>query len=273
MKTVEQLNAKSLFRPFGVTQFMDLTPSEFKSKLLMKKGSIKKREIKPEDVLQPKPDVVAPKSFDWRDKGAITKVKNQGQCGSCWAFSVAENVESVWILAGKADNKSLALSTQQIVDCDNSDDGCGGGDTPTAFDYIIKAGGLESESKYPYKARDGRCAFKAENVVTKISSWKYATQSNNEETMKNNLVSWAPLSICVDAAKWQWYSGGIMTKKDCGDDLDHCVQVVGYNGDGHVPYWIVRNSWGSSWGEHGYINLEFGKDTCGCAEEATTAVV
>jgi len=115
--------------------------------------------------------------------------------------------------------------------------------------------------------------FKATLVKVKISSWKYATQNSDETTMMNNLVNWGPLSICVDAEPWQDYTGGILMAADCDTTLDHCVQLVGYDLTQSTPFWIVRNSWGSDWGENGYIRLQEGQDTCGCADEATCAVL
>jgi cathepsin F len=272
VQRVEQLNAKSPNKVFGVTKFMDMTPEEFRKAYLMPKGLLKKgSKGSVEDVLVPNLKGSVPDTFDWRTQGAVTPVKNQGQCGSCWAFSVTENVESVWIISTNASVDDIDLSPQQIVDCDTDDGGCDGGDTPTAYNYIIKAGGLESEKSYPYHARDGRCNFKKTLVVAKIKSYKYATQHSNENTMQQNLVSWAPLSICVDASQWQFYDGGVMSSSDCGDDLDHCTQMIGYAND-KGKYWIVRNSWGTDWGVEGYIYLQMGGDTCGCADEATTAV-
>jgi len=216
-----------------------------------------------------------PSTLDWRVKGAVTPVKNQEQCGSCWAFSVAENVESQWILAGHGNNKTVDLAPQQIVDCDQSDAGCNGGDPPTAYEYLMSTGGLESESAYPYTAEDGTCRFNKAAVSAKISNWKYATSGDDETTLQNNLASWGPLSVCVDAASWQDYAGGIMGGWQCAwiNILDHCVELVGYDTTASTPYWIVRNSWGTDWGENGYIRLEMWDDTCGIAMEATSAVI
>jgi len=230
--------------------------------------------VEDKEVLVPKIALDAvPATFDWRDLGAVTAVKDQEQCGSCWAFSAVENVESVWIIAGKGTNTSVDLSTQQVVDCDSADAGCNGGDTPTAFQYIIDAGGLESEQDYPYQGDDGSCSFDKSKVEATISSYKYATKTLDEKEMQANLVSWAPLSICVDAESWQFYSNGVMTSGECGTDLDHCVQVVGYDTTQTPNFWIVRNSWNTDWGMDGMILLEMWADTCGVAMEATTAVV
>jgi len=179
------------------------------------------------------------------------------------------------IAKGLNNGSMVPLAPQQIVDCDKSDAGCSGGDPPTAYDYIQKAGGLEPEKDYPYKAVDGSCAFKKSDVYATISSFKYATSEDDESTLKSNLASWAPLSICVDARYWQDYTSGVLTAYECDwiVELDHCVQAVGYDVTAATPYWIVRNSWGTDWGEAGYIRLEYGKNSCGLTEEATTAIV
>jgi len=182
----------------------------------------------------------------------------------------------MWILANNITNtSSIRLSEQQVVDCDDSDDGCDGGDTPTAYAYIIGAGGLESESTYPYTAKDGKCKFDNKNVVAKISKWKYACTSKDEKTLQNNLATWGPLSICVDAEYWQYYQSGVMSAWDCAwiNSLDHCVELVGYDTTAKAPYWIVRNSWGTRWGINGYIYLSMFQNTCGMTEESTTSIV
>jgi len=259
---------------YGITKFADMTPEEFKAKILM----TPRVPAKPDTsrLLQPKLGVQAPADLDWRTKGAVTAVKDQGQCGSCWAFSTVENVESQWLLAGKANNDTLNLSEQQVVDCDDVDAGCNGGDPPSAYQYIMQTGGLETDKVYPYTAQDGTCNFIKADVVTTISNWKYACTEDDETTLQNNLVSWGPLSICVDAEYWQDYSSGVMTAWDCAwvNELDHCVELVGYQTTGQpTPFWIVRNSWGTDWGIDGYIWLAMGDNTCGMTNEATTSVV
>jgi len=271
---IELLNKNSTSAKFGITKFADLTREEFKQKYLMKNKISTPRKVDPSQLLTPKVNIELPTTFDWRDKGAVTPVKDKQQCGSCWAFSVVENVESMWILAGKATN-ALRLSEQQVVDCDNSDGGCDGGDPPTAYEYIIGAQGIEGEKDYPYKGTDGNCKFDVKKVVTKISQWKYATTSKDEKTLQNNLVNWGPVSICVDAEYWQYYESGVMTAWQCAwiNELDHCVQLVGYNQQAKPNYWIVRNSWNTDWGVNGFIYLSMMENTCGMTEEATTSLV
>jgi len=253
---------------FGLTKFSDLSVEEFKTLL----GYVPKAS---HDVgLLPAGSEAAPQSFDWRTKNMVTPVKDQGQCGSCWAFSVTENIESVYCKANNLDCTTFPpLAPQEIVDCDNTDQGCDGGDPPTAYAFVIQEGGMEDNSDYPYTAQDGNCAFDPTKVKVKITNWKYATENSDETTMMNNLVNWGPLSICVDAEPWQDYNGGVLMASDCDTQLDHCVQLVGYDLTQSTPFWIVRNSWGADWGENGYIRLQYGQDTCGCADEATCSVV
>jgi len=253
---------------FGVTKFMDMTPTEFKNTILMRNPLSSKVTGTTAPVLTP---VALPTSFDWRNQNAVTPVYNQGQCGSCWAFSTTEDIESQWFLAG---HTLTQLSVQQIVDCDTSDDGCGGGNPPTAYQYVISAGGMDSWSAYPYTAENGNCAFNSQGVVATISSWNYVTESNSEQQMINYLYSKGPLSVCVDAESWQYYTGGIITtSSNCGDSLDHCVMITGYGTESSTDFWWVRNSWGTDWGQSGYLQVERGYDVCGISDEVTSALV
>eukprot|EP01117_Protostelium_nocturnum_P004966 TRINITY_DN179_c0_g1_i1.p1 TRINITY_DN179_c0_g1~~TRINITY_DN179_c0_g1_i1.p1 ORF type:complete len:375 (-),score=129.17 TRINITY_DN179_c0_g1_i1:122-1195(-) len=277
LKRSSERNARAKGKTtYGMTKFSDLSPSEFKGTYLTARVPAKERI---EGIQFMKPTIAPealPANLDWRKKGAVTPVKDQGQCGSCWAFSATENIESMWILAGKATASTLKLAPQQIVDCDDSDSGCNGGNTGPAFDYVISAGGLEGEASYPYKALDGNCAFEANKTIAKIKSWQYATEWYSESELKSNLASWGPLSVCVDAASWQDYQGGVMTWEECAwvNLLDHCVQLVGYStGTSAGDYWIVRNSWNTNWGISGYIHLAMGGDTCGIAHQATSSFV
>jgi len=251
-----------------------MSPQEFKETILMK-NPITPSPKKNIQVARPKVTSL-PTSFDWRHHGAVTAVKDQGQCGSCWAFSATETVESYWILAKKATNTTINLSEQQIVACDESDGGCEGGTTEGAYDYIMSVGGQESEVDYPYTAEDGSCQFNGSDIVAKIKSYKYATEWYDETVLQQNLVSWGPISVCVDASNWQDYQSGVMTWEECAyvNILDHCVQLVGYSTNtAQGDYWIVRNSWNTDWGVKGYIWLEMGEDTCGIAHDATVVTV
>jgi len=250
---------------FSLNKFADLTPQEFSAYYL---GYVPSTQVMEE--LQLSDDAV-PDTFDWISKDKVTPVKNQEQCGSCWAFSATENIESVWMIAKDLTPANFKpLAPQQIVDCDKRDGGCNGGNPPTAYEYIIEAGGQDTEASYPYHAVNQACQFKAADVEAKIASYKTIS---NEDAMKTATATVAPLSICVDASQWQFYSSGVMTPSQCGTSLDHCVQIVGYDTAANPPYWNVRNSWGTDWGMSGFIRLEYGHNTCGLTEETTTAVV
>jgi len=225
-------------------------------------------------------------SFDWRNNPTpvVTPVKDQAQCGSCWAFSVTENTESMWALAG---HTLAQLSPQQIVDCDTGDSGCNGGNTDVAFKYIIGAGGLQGIDSYPYTSgqsgQTGTCQFDATKIVATVRNFTYSVppcvyvgqtcDNQDENAVQQSLVSSGPLSVCVNAGPWQDYSGGVFTA-DCphaAANINHCVQLVGYdNTDTSNPYWMVRNSWGQ-WGSQGYIYLQKGVNACGIANQVTFA--
>jgi len=247
---------------YTVTKFMDLSPAEFRKFYLLPRTLPKLPEIDDSLVAPKLLSVAVPNaaSFDWRDKGAITPVYNQEQCGSCWAFSATETIESYWFLSG---HSLPSLSPQQIVDCDKTAYGCQGGWTYWAFDYIKSAGGQDSWSSYPYTARDGNCKFNKNNVVAKISGYTYVSKSKDENAMLQWVTSKGPLSVCVDAESWQFYGGGVITS--CGQSVDHCVEVTGYSTQSGVDAWNVRNSWGTDWGLSGYLYVERNKNMCAIA--------
>jgi len=264
---IQQLNENSGDATFELNKFADLTPEEFKAYYTGYVPAENPQEI---DVLEVG-EGANPSTFDWISKGKVTAVKNQEQCGSCWAFSATENIESVWMIAKDLTPSNFQpLAPQQIVDCDKSDGGCNGGNPPTAYEYIIRAGGQDTETSYPYHAVNQACQFKPADVEVKIASYKKVA---NEEDMVTATATVAPLSICVDASQWQFYKSGVFMSNQCGKSLDHCVQATGYDMTAATPYWEVRNSWGADWGEKGFIRLEYGKNTCGLTQETTTAVV
>jgi len=271
----EQARAAGLDTVHGVTKFMDLTPEEFAQYKGYQRTANSTSSIAPY-TLGSQNLAAAPTSYDWRTHtSVVSPVKDQGNCGSCWAFSATEQIESNLVLAG---NKQQILSPQQIVSCDLVDAGCGGGDTPTAYNYVKGAGGLMTEAAYPYV--DGgdtdddpprrACKFSKAGVVAKITGFAYGTTKNDETTMAANLAAMSPFSICVATNGWQTYSSGILGA-GCGGaaDVDHCVQVVGFNDNGAKPYWIVRNSWNTDWGVDGYIYVQKGINACDIAGEVT----
>jgi len=250
---------------YAVNKFADLSKAEFKKMYLM--SNLPPYEPTAE-VLNVTFTGTAPTTFDWRSKGAITPVKDQAQCGSCWAFSATENVESENFIAGKG---LPTLAPQQMVDCAKDGCyGCSGGWPYKAFLYVAKAGGDDTEATYPYTARDGSCKDKQGTVGAKISGYKQV--SKDETQIQNALTTVGPFSVCVDAEEWSFYSGGIVTPSNCGRSVDHCTQLVGYDSTKAPGYWIVRNSWGTDWGIQGYIYLQMGSDVCLIADYVTYAV-
>jgi len=254
---------------FVLNKFSDLSPEEFGVRLGMK-GYVPQQlagvPVVPPSIAAP------PNSADWRSTG-ITAVKDQGQCGSCWAFSCTESIESVYIIKGGKGKSQVPLAPQQIVDCDRNDAGCNGGDLPTCYKYVETQKGLEPESSYPYRARDGTCAAKPALEQDPITGFKYVIPqgSTDEATVASFVAANTPVSIIVDASSWSSYGGGILMASQCGHNLDHAVQAVGF--EISAGYWIVRNSWGADWGENGYIRLQYNKNTCGMDSEITIPTI
>jgi len=253
---------------FGITKFSDLTPEEFASYYLIKNFTRRAHQLPPVkrqvNKVGATPD---PTNWDWFQQGVCTRVYNQGQCGSCWAFSATETIESYYALAG---NPLTRLSMEQIVDCDDTDSGCSGGLPANAYEYVQNIGGLDDFSDYPYTAgggQAGQCAFNSGEIVQGTGNFQAGSVSG-ESGLYQQASTTGPVSVCVDASSWQYYTGGILS--NCGNNIDHCVQLTGYNNYGYNnAYWIVRNSWGTGWGSNGFIYILIGQDLCSIGDEAT----
>lgn len=212
-----------------------------------------------------------PTSVDWRKKGAVTGVKDQGKCGSCWAFSTVVGVEGINKIKT---NQLVSLSEQELVDCETDNNGCNGGLMENAYEFIKNNGGLTTENIYPYSARDGDCdSSKMNSPVVTIDGYESVPENDENALMK--AAANQPVSVGIDASgsDLQFYSEGVFTGR-CGTELDHGVAVVGYGttADG-TKYWIVKNSWGPEWGEQGYIRMQrmvgSPEGLCGIAKEAS----
>ncbi|KAJ8475623.1 hypothetical protein OPV22_019350 [Ensete ventricosum] len=256
----------------GVTKFSDLTPSEFRRAYLGLRGPAFVSSSHEAPIL---PTNDLPDNFDWRDHGAVTPVKNQGSCGSCWSFSAAGALEGAHFLAT---GKLESLSEQQLVDCDHEcdasepgscDQGCNGGLMTTAFEYLLKSGGLEREEDYPYTGTDrAACKFDTSKIAASVGN--FSVVSVVEDQIAANLVKHGPLAVGINAAFMQTYVRGVSCPYICGKHLNHGVLLVGYGSAAYAParfkekpYWIIKNSWGENWGESGYYKICRGRNICG----------
>jgi len=245
-----------------LTPFANISPETFRGRMGYLQSSIATKQAPLLDVSN------LAGEYDWRSLGAVNGIKDQGQCGSCWSFSTVANIEGAGFVET---GKLLNLSEQQLVDCDSSDGGCRGGLPSNAFEWMIGTGtGLVSESDYPYSAKGTHCKVDASQEKAFISAWHQI--STDETQIAAALQQYGPLSIGINADTFQFYSGGVMDPASCNPAaLDHGVAIVGFGTDNGQDYWTVRNSWGTSWGEAGYIRIARGKGTCGLNSDVTTA--
>lgn len=218
---------------------------------------------------------VVPDAIDWSAQGATTEIRDQGSCGCCWAFSIAETIESAAKMAGYNLEK---LSAGQLCRCDKSDGGCNGGSPVSALDYV-HANGLDSyaDDSYGDQVNDQNteaCKWSGNKVAT-IQG--YAQVPQDEESLAQALATYGPLAVCINARPWPnqvggpgWSWTGIAPWADqcTAETSDHCVQLVGYDKTGSAPYWKLRNQWGSTWGEDGYVRLPYGSNSCGITQGA-----
>ncbi|CAG9313014.1 unnamed protein product [Blepharisma stoltei] len=243
----------------GITQFIDMTQEEFSSIYAPYKYQLPERKNLSGNLK----NATNVTSWDWRAKGAVTPVGNQLQCGDGYAFAAAGAVEGIWFITN---HTLVALSEQEIVDCSTrfGNEGCNGGLPTNSFQFAM-AHGLTSNTNYPYKGTKGKCTTKAQNQpVANIIS--YQTAEANAPNNLMGLVVQQPITVVVQSnqAAWRMYTGGIISQ-DCGTDVDHSVLIVGFDNTNNPPYWIVKNSYGPSWGESGYLRIAItsGEGVCG----------
>jgi len=264
----------------GVNEFTDMTREEF-----LDSGRVMKIKLQADAKSCLAKGVTAdysklslsdtPTSWDWRTKGVVNPIQNQGQCGSCWTFSTIAVIESAYAIKT---GKLQKLSEQEIVDCSHGcvledgqqvcNQGCNGGWMWSALTDIISWKGEELETDYPYTATTDTCKRSAAKTLDPLSNYTCLSGPKlaNETEMAAFLVANGPLSIAMDAGILQSYSSGIINPgpNDCSKtSLDHAIVIVGFGVDGALPFWIVRNSWGTSWGEEGYFRIIRGKGACG----------
>jgi len=202
--------------------------------------------------------VALPDSYDARNENLVPAIRDQGQCGSCWAFSGIATIAAAY--AKKHGGAPPVLSEQQVVDCSTSDHGCSGGWPYNVFEYA-KTYGLMLASDYPYSAASGTCKYDASKVKARVSTYGYV--DTTVPAMKDAIYTNGIISVAVNANKMQVYASGIISADGCPNMIDHAVNVVGWGKQDSTEYWIVRNSWGSNWGESGYCRMVAGQNACG----------
>ena len=264
----------------GITKFSDLTQQEFaKTYLNLNYDAMAVANFNPY-VVQVKN--AAPDAWDWREKGYVSPVKDQGSCGSCWAFSTVGNLEGLYY---KEKQTMVTLSEQMLIDCDTYDSGCNGGLMENTFTWLKENGGIMTDTDYPYKGRKGTCQSDETKYVdmqitgyTKLGSGSSTWDPVDEDEIKEFLYETGPLAVALNANPLQTYSSGILdkTSSQCPTSgMNHAVTMVGYGHDDSQDkdYWIVKNSWGKNWGEDGYFRIRRGTGCCGINCYITTATV
>ena len=262
----------------GVNQFTDLTPEEFKAQYV---GGLKTEVGSYGCKTFSSSASGAPSAIDWRTKGVVNPVRDQGQCGSCWAFATTANAESVWAIST---GQLLDLSEEFLVDCASGagyfNMGCNGGQMDSAFKYMINNGQC-TESSYPYKAGTTKTAGTCQKCTAAPVHFStcYDVKPNDQVSLMA-AVSKQPVVIAIEADTryFQSYSGGILDSTACGTTLDHAVEIVSYGSENGIDYWNVRNSWSNTWGENGYVRIKKTSSTndigiCGVAAEPSFLAV
>ncbi|CAL1272227.1 unnamed protein product [Larinioides sclopetarius] len=257
----------------GINEFSDMEHEEFVRIFNGYRGGVSKKSNSSTWV--PPSNVLIPDKVDWRDKGFVTPIKNQQQCGSCWAFSSTGSLE------GQHRRKTgdlVSLSEQNLVDCSRAEgnQGCNGGWMDQAFDYIKKNKGIDTEDSYPYTAQDGNCHFKTPSIGATVTGY-IDIPTGQEDALKKAVATVGPISVAIDAThqSFQSYRDGIYDEPQCTTtQLDHAVLVIGYGSEDGTDYWLVKNSWGTSWGSKGYIKMSRNKNNqCGIATKASYPLV
>ena len=277
MKKAEVMQAANPLAVFGANHFADMSEAEFAKKIHGAKYFANAKAKSTKKVAAPLAERMsaAGEKVDWREKGAVTPVKNQGSCGSCWAYSATGSIEGAWAVAG---NPLTAVSEQELVACDTTDGGCDGGLMDDAFEWLInnRKGEIVTEASYPYASASGYSpACKSTSELNTLPVGAVITGYNHLEESEDTLAAAVlknPVSVAVDATSFQSYRNGILTS--CiNRQINHGVLAVGYDDTNVPPYWIIKNSWGTSWGEGGYLRLAKGSNQCLITEYATYAIV
>jgi cathepsin L len=255
----------------GMNKYADLTITEFVKMMNGFNATLHHQHTHTHAEFIHHPHIELPDTVDWRDKGYVTGVKDQGQCGSCWAFSATGSLEGQHF---KASGTLVSLSEQNLVDCSGAQGnmGCNGGLMDQAFEYIQVNKGIDTEDSYPYEAADKQCRFKSANVGATDTGFT-DIKSKDESALQEAVATVGPISVAIDAShtSFQLYKHGVYNEPLCSQiRLDHGVLAVGYGTDSGKDYWLVKNSWGEGWGDSGYIKMSRNKhNQCGIATAAS----
>lgn len=263
-RLVEEHNRGNFGYKLGMNHLACLTQAEYRVLLGYKNGQAQHKQ-NPVDI-KPKTKS-APASVDWRTKGVVNPIKDQRNCGSCWAFGAIQAMESAWAING---NQLLVLSEQFLVDCALLCYGCDGGWPGTAYQFVLNEfnGQFMLNSDYPYEAQQGKCRFDSSKAVTKMKT--YITIRPGETNLANAVADNGPIAAAMDASRstFQLYTSGIYKDSHCSTILNHAIGVVGYGTEGAENYWIIRNSWSTEWGEKGYCRLaKDQRNMCGISND------
>ncbi|XP_046570079.1 procathepsin L-like [Haliotis rubra] len=256
----------------GVNEYSDMSHKEF---ITMMNGYRMELKVPNHRIYSNDSVSELPTHVDWRTKGYVTPVKNQKACGSCWAFSATGSLEGQHF---KKAGKLVSLSEQNLVDCSRKEGnmGCGGGLMDQAFKYIKVNKGIDTETSYPYLAKDGKCIFKRADVGA-TDTGAVDTKKDSEKSLQHAVAQVGPISVAIDAShpSFQSYKSGVYDEKKCSSKmLDHGVLAVGYGSQDSKDYWLVKNSWGETWGMEGYIMMSRNKkNQCGIATQASYPTV
>ena len=266
-RRVNEHNAAKKKFTVSLNKFAAYTPAEYNALLGFKMDRSLRKESKPSKKSNAD-------SLDWRDKNVVNEIKDQKNCGSCWAFSTIQAAESVNAIST---GKLQRYSEQNLIDCVNTCWGCRGGVMSSAYAYILgfQDGNFNLESEYPYKSVEGSCEFQKHSKVGIMNDY-IIIKKGDEDDLAAKCEQYGPVAIAIDASNWsfQLYSGGIYDEPSCSSiSLDHGVGCVGFGSENGTKYWIVRNSWGKSWGEEGYIRMIWDGNRCGVATMAAVPLI
>lgn len=265
LKTIVEHNAAGRSWKMGINEFADETFEEFKSKLLMSL---------PQNCSATQGNygftgASVPDSFDWREKGMVSPVKNQAHCGSCWTFSTTGCLESHALIHL---NQKFNLSEQQFLDCagDFDNHGCNGGLPSHAFTYLYYRNGLQEETTYPYQAANGTCAFDKHNAVLNVEGGVVNITALDENALIEAIATQGPVSVAFQVVNdFRFYKSGVYQSTDCkngADDVNHAVLAVGYGIEDGKLHYIVKNSWSATWGDNGFFKILRNVNMCGIAQ-------